>query len=201
MSVIAKVSRRLGPGARPRPEVSARVRVEGSDALAPRGEDGRTGETARAMLRIRSENAFWRGLALAVSLVCVAGVVSMGGPASAAARAYLARQPFACDGPKKTTMPCHFSTPSDNIRCVWTPKPNRVACVLRSSGRAYRLGPTGQARRVRLNLTQRGDTLPTNQSVGFPQALSCHDTKTTMTCNQNFLTGAFTLAPNGSHGS
>ena len=98
-------------------------------------------------------------------------------------------------------MPCSFSTPSANVRCLWTPSPNNVACELVATGRAYRLAPTGAAQRVSLALTRRGDTLPTNQNVEFPDSMSCHDTATTMTCNQNYGFGAFTLAPKGSTSS
>jgi hypothetical protein len=113
------------------------------------------------------------------------------GPSSAAP-AGSAAKPYACnDGPD---VPCAFSTPSGNVRCLWTPSPNNVACQLVSSGHAYRLSPTGAAQRVSLTLTHRGDTLPTNQNVEFPESLSCHDTDTAMTCNQNFGLGAFTLA-------
>jgi hypothetical protein len=106
---------------------------------------------------------------------------------------------YACSGPNSAKVPCHFSTPSGNIRCVWTPKPNNVACELLSNGRAYRLRPTGKAKAIGLRLARRGQTLPRNQQVVFPQSLSCHDTKTTMTCNQDFGFGEFELAPGGSH--
>ena len=106
---------------------------------------------------------------------------------------------YACqDGPD---VPCSFSTPSGNIRCIWTPSPNNVACQLLATGRAYRLAAAGAAQRVTLDLTRRGDTLPTNQNVEFPDGMSCHDTATTMTCNQNHGFGAFTLAPKGSTSS
>jgi hypothetical protein len=106
---------------------------------------------------------------------------------------------YACqDG---ADVPCTFSTPSGNIRCLWTPSPNNVACELVATGRAYRLTPTGAAQRVTVDLTRRGDTLPTNQNVEFPDSMSCHDTATTMTCNQNYGFGAFTLAPKGSTSS
>lgn len=106
---------------------------------------------------------------------------------------------YACqDGPD---VPCSFSTPSGNIRCLWTPSPNNVACQLVATGRAYRLTPTGTAQRVTLDLKRRGDTLPTNQNVEFPDSMSCHDTATTMTCNQNYGFGAFTLAAKGSTSS
>jgi hypothetical protein len=97
--------------------------------------------------------------------------------------------------------PCHFSTPSGNIRCLWTPKPNNVACVMRSSGRAYRLRSTGKAKAIALKLATRGQTLPLNQQLVFPGSFSCRDTRRTMICNQDFLTGAFTLAPGHSHSS
>lgn len=95
-------------------------------------------------------------------------------------------------------MPCRFSTPSGNIRCLWTPIPDSIVCDLVATGRGYRLRPTGKAKAIRLSLTRRGETLPTNQQIVFPQSLSCHDTKTTMTCNQDFGTGSFKLAKKGS---
>ncbi len=106
-----------------------------------------------------------------------------------------------CSGPNSAHVPCHFSTPSGNIRCVWMPAPDNVACVLRSSGRAYRLRPSGRAKAIALRLRRRGPTLPRNQQIVFPKSLSCHDTARTITCNQDFGTGAFTLAPQHSHGS
>jgi hypothetical protein len=105
---------------------------------------------------------------------------------------------FACSGKNSAKVPCHFSTPSGNIRCLWTPKPNSVACELLATGRAYRLNPTGKAKSIHLHLTKRGETLPTNQDVVFPESLSCHDTKTTITCNQDFDAGFFKLASKGS---
>jgi hypothetical protein len=120
------------------------------------------------------------------------------GPSYGAAGSATASK-YACqDG---ADVPCSFSTPSGNIRCLWTPSPNNVACELVATGRAYRLAPTGAAQRVTVALQQRGDTLPTNQNVEFPDSLSCHDTATTMTCNQNYGFGAFTLAPKGSTSS
>jgi len=115
-------------------------------------------------------------------------------PRAAAAR-------FACSGPHSSTSPCHFATPSGNIRCLWTPRPNNVACVLLATGRAYRLRPTGHARRTTLRLPRRGQTLPRNQQLVFPGSLSCHDTRTRMTCNQDFGVGAFTLVRGGSRAS
>jgi hypothetical protein len=150
--------------------------------------------------------------ALAVgAVVCVAGLSTAvalvgGGPlvptsAAVAAKAREAKSHYACSGPNSAKTACHFSTPSGNIRCLWTPKPDNVACELLSSGRAYRLRPTGKAKAVRLKLARRGQTLPTNQQLVFPQSLSCHDTNTTMTCNQDFGLGEFKLARKGSHGS
>src|ERR1700730_14558203 len=49
----------------------------------------------------------------------------------------------------------------------------------------------GGARRIPLNLADRDETLPTSQQIVFPQSLSCRDTKTTMTCNQDFGLGEF----------
>ena len=49
-------------------------------------------------------------------------------------------------------------------------------------------------------LARRGETLPTNQMVVFPQKkLSCRDTKATMTCNQDEGFGEFKLAFHASH--
>jgi hypothetical protein len=106
-----------------------------------------------------------------------------------------------CSGANSAKVPCRFSTPSGNIRCLWTPKPNNVSCVLRASGRAYRLRPTGKAKAISLKLALPGRTLPLNQQIVFPDSLSCRDTKHTMVCNQDFGSGAFTLAPGGSHRS
>jgi hypothetical protein len=126
-------------------------------------------------------------------------------PAAAAAAiaptAHGARVRAICSGPNSAKVPCRFGTPSGNIRCIWTPHPNNVACVLRSTGRAYRLRPTGRAKAIRLTLRRHGQTLPLNQQLVFPNAMSCRDTRRTMICNQDFLTGSFTLSPHGSHRS
>jgi hypothetical protein len=116
-----------------------------------------------------------------------------------AAGASAASEHFACSKPNSAHIPCRFSTPSGNIRCVWIPSPNSVACELLATHRAYRLHPSGKARTIKINITRRGEKLPTNQQLLFTQSLSCHDTKTTMTCNQDFGTGEFKLAPKGSH--
>jgi hypothetical protein len=105
---------------------------------------------------------------------------------------------FACSRPDSAKVPCRFQTPSGNIRCLWTPSPNSVVCELLATGRAYRLRPTGKAKRIGLNIRHKGETLPTNQQLVFPQSLSCHDSRTTMTCNQDFGFGFFKLSPKGS---
>jgi hypothetical protein len=122
-------------------------------------------------------------------------------PTSAAQAAPLARaaEHFACSGPKAAHRPCYFSTPGHNVRCVWTPSPNSVTCELLAGRRAYRLRPTGHARRVYLKLTRRGETLPTNQMIVFPGKLSCQATRLAMTCNQDEGFGEFKLSPHGSH--
>ena len=125
-------------------------------------------------------------------------IASLAGLAAVPARA---STHFICGGPGSAKVPCRFATPSGNIRCVWTPVPESVACELRSSGRAYRLRPTGHAKKVSFAPTSRGLTLPPSQQLVFPQSLSCHDTKVTMSCNQDFGLGSFTLGPQHSHAS
>jgi hypothetical protein len=140
--------------------------------------------------------------AIVACVACVLAAVAFASTSVAASRVQgIAAAHFACTGSNSARVPCHFSTPSGNIRCVWTPTPNNVACELLASRRAFRLRPTGRAKAIKLSLARRGQTLPTNQQVVFPKSLSCHDTKTTMTCNQDFGFGAFKLAPKGSHGS
>jgi hypothetical protein len=102
---------------------------------------------------------------------------------------------YACSGANSSKVPCRFSTPSGNIRCLWKPSPNNVACELVASGRGYRLRPTGRARAIKLRLRRRGETLPTGQQLVFPQSMSCRDTNSTMTCNQDFGLGRFRLVP------
>jgi hypothetical protein len=125
------------------------------------------------------------------SSVAATAPTSAGGPAAVAARGI-------CHSAK---VPCHFSTPSGNIRCLWTPKPNNVACVMLANGRAYRLHPTGKATAIQLKLATRGQTLALNEQLVFPGSYSCRDTQRTMICTQDFLTGVFTLAPGHSHSS
>jgi hypothetical protein len=137
-------------------------------------------------------------LAAAGSLLAVVSS-QFSSAAAATQRTRAASSHYACSGPHSTVTACHFSTPSGNIRCVWTPTPNSVACELVASGRAYRLRPTGKAKAVKLQLKHRGETLPRNQQVVFPESLSCRDTRTTMTCNQDYGSGEFKLAPGHSH--
>jgi hypothetical protein len=124
-------------------------------------------------------------------LVALAGLVATLSvrPATSAG----AGRHFACVGQNSAKKPCHFSTPNGNVRCLWTPKPDSVACVAVATGRAFRLNPSGKAKAIRLRLRRRGEVLPTNQQLLFPKSLSCHDTRNTMTCNQDFGFGAFTL--------
>ncbi len=131
------------------------------------------------------------------AIACIGSLSAVVGSAAASGRA--AHVHYACSAPNSATVPCHFSTPSGNIRCLWTPRPNSVACERLATGRAYRLRPTGRAKRIKLSLKRRGETLPTNQQVLFPDSLSCHDTRTTMTCNQDYGLGEFKLTPSGSH--
>ncbi len=137
---------------------------------------------------------------VAAAIVCaVLLYAALGSAPAPAAGARDAHVKYACSAPNSSKVPCHFSTPSGNIRCLWTPAPDNVACERVATGRAYRLRPTGRARAIKLKLRSRGQTLPTNQQVVFPQSLSCHDTNTTMTCNQDYGLGEFKLARTGSH--
>jgi hypothetical protein len=159
-----------------------------------------TGRNRDAMRRLRGSKIALGGVLLACALLTPTGVSAT--PASPVPRGGRTAAVHAiCSGPNSAHVPCHFSTPSGNIRCVWTPVPDNVACVLRSSGRAYRLRPSGRAKAITLRLRRAGPTLPRNQQIVFPKSLSCHDTARTITCNQDFGTGAFTLAPKHSHGS
>jgi hypothetical protein len=144
----------------------------------------------------RARRLFVGALLLALTAACIVVL-----PAAVAAPARQAREHFACSGPNSAHVPCHFSTPSGNVRCLWTPSPNRVSCELLANGRSYRLGPRGRARSIRLRLARRGQTLPTNQQLTLPNSLSCHDTARTMTCNQDFGNGAFHLQRGASHAS
>jgi hypothetical protein len=138
-------------------------------------------------------------LAVTAALACTPARAGAGPSGSPPPSARAAHTHFACSGPNAAHVPCRFSTPSGNVRCEWTPPRDTVVCELLATDRAYRLRPNGRAARVHVHLTRRGQTLPTNQQLVFPKQLSCHDTRTTMTCNQDFLTGEFKLAPQGSH--
>jgi hypothetical protein len=130
--------------------------------------------------------------------VCAAVAIALVlAPTGSASRAMSTRH-FACSTAASAKVPCRFSTPSGNIRCLWTPSPNSVACTLLSTGRAYRLRPSGKAKSIHLTLHRRGETLPTDQILALPQSLSCRDTNTSMTCNQDFGFGFFKLARKGS---
>jgi hypothetical protein len=151
------------------------------------GSSAYAARTNRQLPRRRARaRILWPALALAALAACL--------PSSPAGAA----QHFACSGPHAAITPCQFSTPSGNIHCLWLPNPNSVSCELLASGRAYLLQPTGKAHKIHLKLKSRGETLPTNQQLIFPRNMSCHDTKTTMTCNQDFGRGFFKLAPKGS---
>jgi hypothetical protein len=139
--------------------------------------------------RIRPSRSRTGLLALAAAAACAATLT----PARARAMEH-----FACSGAHAATRPCQFSTPSGNVHCLWLPNTNAVSCDLVRTGRGYELRPSGKARAVKLKLKSRGETLPTNQQLVFPHSLSCHDTKTTMTCNQDFARGFFKLDPKGS---
>jgi hypothetical protein len=138
-------------------------------------------------------------LSLAAAASCAQlGSALPAGATRAAPRARVAEH-FACSGPDAAHRRCYFSTPSHDIRCVWTPSPNSVTCELSATRRAYRLRPTGHAKSVHVKLTRRGETLPRNQMLVFPDKLSCQDTRVAMTCNQDEGFGEFKLSPHGSH--
>jgi hypothetical protein len=153
-----------------------------------------------SLVALRPSRAALLVLVAVVSAVgLLAFLVAQPAPAGASPKKK-ANHPFACSGPKSAKEPCLFSTPSRNIHCLWTPGPSNIVCALVATGQGYRLRPTGKAQRIQLKLTLglRNEALPTNQQLVFPESLSCHDTKTTMTCNQNFGTGFFKLAKKGS---
>jgi hypothetical protein len=147
------------------------------------------------LLRPRSASAL--GVLVALLALPSSGAATAPATAAAAGPTAVAARGI-CNSAK---APCHFSTPSGNIRCLWTPKPNNVACVMLANGRAYRLHPTGKATAIQLKLATRGQTLALNEQIVFPGSYSCRDTRSTMVCNQDFLAGAFTLAPGHSHSS
>lgn len=138
---------------------------------------------------------WWTATLIAVGVVTAACLFALASEPTAEAGVPSARsaEHFACS-PHSAAVPCHFSTPSGNIRCLWSPTPERVACELLATRRAYRLHPSGKAIPIDIQFHRLGDTLPTNQQLVFPHSLSCHDTTTTMTCNQDFGFGFFKLA-------
>ena len=137
-------------------------------------------------------------LMLAVAVSAASGSAFTAGVDPVWTPAFVAEH-FACSKPADAHRRCYFSTPSDDIRCVWTPTPNSVTCELLATGRAYRLRPTGHAKAVNVKLPRRGESLPTNQILTFPDELSCQDTRVAMTCNQDEGFGEFRLSPHGSH--
>jgi hypothetical protein len=149
--------------------------------------------------------ALLRTATITIALAAIAGALLLSYGASASPASSVRASGGVARAPRgicnRANVPCHFGTPSGNIRCVWTPAANSVACVLRSTGLAYRLRPRGSARTISLSLPGHGQRLHLNEQIVFPHSLSCHDTPRTMTCNQDFFLGAFTLAPSGSHRS
>jgi len=152
-------------------------------------------------LNVGARSAMGLAVAAVACMVCVSSTATFTSAPVLAAGVRAGAVHYACSAPNSSRVPCRFSTPSGNIRCLWTPTPDSVACELLASGRAYRLRPTGRAKAIKLRLTRRGETLPTSQQIVFPQSLSCHDTNTTMSCNQDFGLGEFKLAPTGSRGA
>jgi hypothetical protein len=134
-----------------------------------------------------------------LALLCglaLAAVPALAGATST--RVHIAKAPhvrFACSGKGAAKRPCRFSTPSNDIHCQWLPSTGAVTCELLAGGSGYVLAPAGKARKVRASLPRRGETLPTVQQLVFPHGLSCQDTRMTITCNQDFASGAFKLAP------
>jgi hypothetical protein len=145
---------------------------------------------------MRSRKALVVRFATVMVIVLAAGPLVAGAMAGPAAHG---ATHFACSKPNSAKLPCRFSTPSGNIRCLWTPVPNSVACELVATGRGYSLRPTGKAKALHhVSLPKHAEALPTSQQLVFPQSLSCRDTRTTMTCNQDFGLGFFKLAAKGS---
>jgi hypothetical protein len=140
-------------------------------------------------------------LAAVACVVCLYAALGSAAAPALAARSRVAHVQYACSAPNSAKVPCRFTTPSGNIRCLWTPTPNNVACERVSTGRGWRLRPSGHAKAIKLSLGKRGQTLPRNQQVVFPESLSCQDTSTTMTCNQDYGFGEFKLTAKSSHGS
>lgn len=127
-----------------------------------------------------------------LATVLALAVAPQSAPASPDARAAVH---YACSAPNSAHVPCHFATPSGNIRCLWTPHPALLECERVASRRGFRMHPTGRVQAIHLNLKRRGETLPPVQEIVFPQSLSCRDTARTMICNQDFGDGVFRLGP------
>jgi hypothetical protein len=156
---------------------------------------------------MRSRHSYTRRLLAGTALAVLVLALSVGAPVATGAGSASggpagAARHFPCSGPNAAHQPCFFSTPNNNIHCQWIPTRKAVECELLSTHLAYRLRPTGSAQRIRMHLWRRGETLPAGpNTLVFPEALSCHGSSTKMTCNQNFGTGVFVLAPHGSHGA
>jgi hypothetical protein len=164
-----------------------------SRSTAPDASRRRTRAGSPRALSLRHRVAF---------LLVACAALSLGAmPADSAAgtgTAPTAKVHFACSKPNSAKIPCYFSTPSHNIRCIWTPKSQDVTCVRVSNRRGFVLHPTGKAKAIKVNLMHPGELLPMSQMIVFPQKLSCDDTKTSITCNQDEGAGFFTIGPNGS---
>jgi alpha-tubulin suppressor-like RCC1 family protein len=105
---------------------------------------------------------------------------------------------YVCDGHNALHRPCYFTTPSENIRCVWTPHNDTVLCDDLATGRAYEMGATGPAKRVSVRPPRRGAVLPTNQILNLPGQYDCHDTAAAIGCGQATGEGTFELPTKGS---
>ncbi len=144
---------------------------------------------------VRASGAVLLGLIGAAAALCAASLVGAE-PTWAGSPAASAHRHYPCSGSNAAHVPCYFSTPSGDVRCRWTPASQSVECELLATRRAYLLRPTGRAKTVKVKLSRRGETLPTSHfQLVFPQKLSCEDTNTTMTCNQDEGFGFFKLGP------
>jgi hypothetical protein len=158
------------------------------------------GRGERTYLSRRTGRA--EALSAVVAVFCAAWLATPGLASAGDRPAWNARHQYPCSRPNSAHLPCYFSTPSGNIRCKWTPVSQSVECELLATGRAYLLRPEGKAKAVKLRLSRRGETLPPRAfgttspfMIVFPQKLSCGDTNTTMTCNQDEGFGFFKLGP------
>jgi hypothetical protein len=164
-------------------------RVIGSSSRPP--VDGKGGATRESPVR-RGVSRAARGVGTACAATLLVLALSLAGVARATPH-------IACSKPTSARLPCRFSTPSGNVRCEWTPASQSVECELLATRLAFRLHPTGKARRVRIRLTRRGETLPAGPyGLLFPQKLSCQATRVTMTCNQDEGFSFFEMRPRGS---